>query len=165
MLVPVIQPSEFFFFTVHFFVCSLFIYFYFTILYWFCHILTWIHHGYTWVPNPEPPSHHPPYIISLGHPSALASSILYPVLNLDWWFISYMIVYMFQCHSPKLSHSLPLPQSPKVCSIHLCHFEMITMKGLVCSKEEVRSVSSILHYLDHTFVIIPLRKHVVYLFS
>ena len=26
--------------------------------------------------------------------------------------ISYMIFYMFQCHSPKSSHPLPLPQSP-----------------------------------------------------
>ena len=31
----------------------------------------------------NPPSHHPPHIISLGHPSAPAPSILYPVLNLD----------------------------------------------------------------------------------
>ena len=31
-----------------------------------------------------------------------------------------MIVYMFQCHSPKSSHPLPLPQSPKVHSTHLC---------------------------------------------
>ena len=34
-------------------------------------------------------------------------------LNLDWRFISYMIIYMFQCHSPKSSHPCPLPQSPK----------------------------------------------------
>ena len=27
-------------------------------------------------------------------------------------FISYMILYMFQCHSPKSSHPRPLPQSP-----------------------------------------------------
>ena len=38
----------------------------------------------------------------LGHPSALAPSILYPASNLDWRFISYMILYMFQCHSPKI---------------------------------------------------------------
>ena len=68
------------------------------------------------------PSHLPPHIISLGHPSAPAPSILYPVSNLDWWFISYMIVYMFQCHSPKSSNPLPLPQSPKVRSTHLCLF-------------------------------------------
>ena len=45
----------------------------------------------------------PPHTISLGHPSASAPSILYPASNLDWWFISYMILYMFQCHSPKSS--------------------------------------------------------------
>ena len=44
---------------------NFFFFFYFTILYWFCHMLTWICHGCTWVPNPEPPSHLPPHIISL----------------------------------------------------------------------------------------------------
>ena len=29
---------------------------------------------------------------------------------------------MFQCHSPKSSHPLPLPQSPQDCSIHQCLF-------------------------------------------
>ena len=42
-----------------------FSFFYFTILYWFCHTSTWIHHGCTCVPNPEPPSHLPPYTIPL----------------------------------------------------------------------------------------------------
>ena len=59
----------------------------------FCHTLTWISHGCTCVPHPEPPSHLPPHPIPQGHPSAPAPSILYPVLNLDWQFISYMIVY------------------------------------------------------------------------
>ena len=92
--------------------------FYFTILYWFCHTLTWIHYGCTWVPKHEPPSHLPPLIISLDHPHAPAPSILYPASDMDWRFVSYMIVHMFQCHSPKSSHPLPLPlpQSPKVCS-------------------------------------------------
>ena len=86
--------------------------FYFTILYWFCHTSSWIHHGCTWVPNPEPPSHLLPRIISLDHPHAPAPSILYPVSNTDWRFLSYMIVHMFQCHSPKSSHPLPLPEYP-----------------------------------------------------
>ena len=66
--------------------------------------------------------HLPPHTIPLGHPSALAPSILYPASNLDWRFISYVTLYMFQCHSPKSTHLLPLPQSPKDCSIHLCLF-------------------------------------------
>ena len=68
----------------------------------------------------------PLYIISLDHPRAPAPSILYPVSNIDWWFVSYMIVYTFQCHSPKSSLPLPLPQSPKDCSIHLCLFCCLT---------------------------------------
>ena len=43
----------------------------------------------------NPPSHLPPHTIPLGHPSAPAPSILYPASNLDWRFISYMILYMF----------------------------------------------------------------------
>ena len=108
-----------------------FFFFYFPILYWFYHTLTWIRHRCTWVPNPEPPFHLPPHIISLGHPSAPAPSILYPVSNLDYRFISYMIVYMFQCHSAKSSHPLPLPQSPKVCSLLLCLFCCLTYRVII----------------------------------
>ena len=117
----------------NFFIFLIFIFtlFYFTKLYWFWHTLTWICHGCTWVPNPEPPSHLPPHIISLGHPSASAPSILYPASNLYWRFISHIILYMFQCHSPKLSHPLPLPQSPKVCSIHLCLFCCLTYRVII----------------------------------
>ena len=61
--------------------------------------------------NPPPTSLLPPRTIPLGCPSAPAPSIQYRALNLDWRLISYMI-YMFQCHSPKSSHTLPLPQSP-----------------------------------------------------
>ena len=104
------------------FLFFLILFFNFTILYWFCHISTWIRHMYTHVPHPESSSLLPPRTIPLGHPSAPAPSILYLASNLDWWFVSYMILYMFQCHSPKSSHPLPLPQSPKDCSIHQCLF-------------------------------------------
>ena len=108
-----------------------FYFFYFTILYWSCHTSTCIRHGCTHVPHPEPPSHFPSHTIPLGHPSAPAPSILYPTLNLDWWFISHMILYMFQCHSPKSSHPLPLPQSPKDCSIHLCLFCCLAYRVII----------------------------------
>ena len=111
------------------FFLKFFKFFYFTILYWFCNTLTWICHGCTWVLNPEPPSHLPPQIISLGHPSAPAPSILYPVLNLDWRFVSYTIVYMFQCYSPKSSHPLPLPQSPKSV-LYICVSFAVSHTGL-----------------------------------
>ena len=54
----------------------------------------------------------PPHTIPLDRPSAPAPSIQYRASNLDWQLVSYMIFYMFQCHSPKSSLPLPLPQSP-----------------------------------------------------
>ena len=95
-----------------------FFFFNFTILYWFCHISKWICHRYTCVPHPEPSSLLPPHTVPLGCPSAPAPSIPYSASNLDWRLISYMILYMFQCHSPKSSHPLPLPRSPQDCCIH-----------------------------------------------
>ena len=100
-------------------------------MYWFCHTLTWICHECTCVPHPEPPFHFPPNPIILGHPSAPAPNTLYHASNLDWWFVSHMIFYMFQCHSPILSHPCPLPQSPKDCSIHLCLFCCLVSRVIV----------------------------------
>ena len=77
------------------------------------------------------PSQLPPHIISLDHPCAPTPSILYLVSNIDWCFISYMIVYMFQCHSPKSSHALPLPHSGKVHSIHLCLFCCLAYRVII----------------------------------
>ena len=112
-----------------FFLIFIFTLFYFTILYWFCHTLTWIHHRCTCIPKHEPPSDLPPHNISLGHPHAPAPSMLYPASDIDWRFVSYMIVYMFQCHSPKSSH--PLPLSPKVRSIHLCLFCCLAYRVII----------------------------------
>ena len=70
-----------------------------------------------------------PRTIPLGHPSAPAQSIQYRASNLDWRLVSYMVLYMFQCHSPKSSH--PLPQSPKDCSIHQCLFCCLVHRVIV----------------------------------
>ena len=94
------------------FIYFIYLVFYFTILYWFCHTSTCIRHGCTRVPHSETPSHLPPHTIPLGHPGAPAPSFLYPASKLDWWFVSYMILYMFQCHSPK-SSPLPSPTESK----------------------------------------------------
>ena len=114
------------------FFCNFVILFFnFTILYWFCYISTWVHHRYTCVPHPEPSSLLPPRIIPLGHPSAPPPSIQNRASNLDWQLISYMILCMFQCHCPKSSHPLPLPQSPKDFSIHQCLFCCLVYRVIV----------------------------------
>ena len=116
---------------IFFVVVVLFLFFNFTILYWFCHISSWIHHRNTHVPHPETSSLLPPRTIPLGRPNAPAPSIQYRAPNLDWWLVSCMILYMFQCHSPKSSYPLPLPQSPKDCSIHQCLFCCLVHRVIV----------------------------------
>ena len=68
--------------------------------------------------NPPPTSLSVPsfWVIPVHQPQA--SSILHRTWTGDSFF--YMIFYMSQCHSPKSSHPLPLPQSTKDCSIHQC---------------------------------------------
>ena len=97
----------------------------------FCHTFTWISHGFTCAPHPEPPSHLPSCPILQGHPSAPALSTLSHALNLDWWSISHMIIYMFQCYSLKSSHPRLLPQGPTVCSLHLCLYCYLAYRVIV----------------------------------
>ena len=80
----------------------------FTILYWFSHTLTWICHGCTCVPHPEPSSHLPPHPIPLGHPSAPALSTLYHASNLDWRFVSHIVIHV----SMPFSQTIPPSSSP-----------------------------------------------------
>ena len=61
----------------------------------------------SWTLLPPPSPFHP-------SGSSQCTSPKHPVscIEPDRQLISYMIFYMFQCHSPKSSHPLPLPQSP-----------------------------------------------------
>ena len=95
----------------------------------FCHTFTWISHESTCVPHPEPSSHLPPHPIPQGQPSAPALSTLSHASNLDWRSVSHMIIYMFQCHSPKPYHPHPLPQSSKTV-LHICVSFAISHTGL-----------------------------------
>ena len=97
----------------------------------FCHTLTWISHGCTYVTHPEAHSHLPPHPIPQGCPSALALRALSHASNLDWRSSSHMIIYMLQCYSLKSSHPRLLPQSPKVCSLHLCLFCCLTYRVII----------------------------------
>ena len=62
------------------------------------------------------------------HPSGssqwTALSTLSHASNQDWRSVSHMVIYMFQCYSLKSSHPRLLPQSSKVCSLHLYLFHL-----------------------------------------
>ena len=94
----------------------------------------------------NPPAHLPPHPIPVGHPSAPAPRTLYHASNL--WFISHVIIYIFQCHSPKSSHPCPLLQSPKNCSIHLCLFCCLTYRVIVAAAAAAKSLQSCLTLYD-----------------
>ena len=66
------------------------------------------------------------WVIPVHQPQA--SSIVHRTWTGDSF---HMILYMFQCHSPKSSHPLPLPQSPKDCSIHWCLFCCLIYRVIV----------------------------------
>ena len=107
---------------------------YFTVLWWFCHTMTWISHECTCVPHPDPPSHLSPHPIPQSHPSAPALSTLSHASNLDCfmiWYVSHMIIYMFQCYFLKSSHPHLLSQSPKDCSIYLCPFCWVAYRVII----------------------------------
>ena len=77
---------------------------------------------YIFPPVLNPPPHLPPHPIPLGCPSAPALSVLFHASILEWSSISHMVTYMFQCYSLKSFRPRLLPQSPRVCSLHLSLF-------------------------------------------
>ena len=103
----------------------LFFNFFFTILYWFCHTSTCICHGCTRVPHPEPPlPPHSPY-----HPSwsSQCTSPKLPVSCIESGLVVHFLydnIHVLMPFSQIIPppHPVPLPQSPKDCSIHLCRF-------------------------------------------
>ena len=76
------------------------------------------------------PSHLPPHTIPLGHPSAPAPSFLYPASNLDWRFISYMVLYMFQRHSPKSWPPPPPHHRVQKAVLYICVSFAVSHTGL-----------------------------------
>ena len=81
-------------------------------------------------PIPIPPP------TSLSIPSSGSSQCTSPehlshASNLGWWSVSHLIVYLFQCYSLRTSHPCLLPQSPKVCSVHLCLFFCFAYRVIV----------------------------------
>ena len=79
-----------------------------------------------WSPLPPPSPSHPSGSSQCAGPE-------HPVLCIEPGLAICLTYdkYMFQCYSLKSSHPLPLPQSPKVRSIHLCLFCCLTYRVIV----------------------------------
>ena len=88
----------------------------------------------------NPTSRLTPHTIPLGHPGAQAPSILYHASNLDWRFVSYKILYMFQCHSAKSSH----PPSPTESKRLFYTFVSLLLSRIHALEKEMTTHSSIL---------------------
>ena len=107
--------------------CSFFFFFNFILFYNTVFVLPYIDmnpprvymHSQIWTPLPPPSPYHPSESSQCTNPKHP-----YPASNLDWWFVSYMILYMFQCHSPKSSHPLPLPVSLLLSRIQGYHYHL-----------------------------------------
>ena len=96
-------------------------------------VLPYIYMNQPWVDMYSPswtPLLFPSPSLPLGHPSVPGLSTLSHAPNLDWWSISH-VIHMFQCCSLKSSHPCLLPQSPKVCSLHLCLSCCLTYRIIV----------------------------------
>ena len=65
-------------------------------------------------PLPPPSASHPS-----GSSQCTSPEHLYHASNLGWWSVSPLIIYLFRCCSLETSHPRLLPQSPKVCFVHL----------------------------------------------
>ena len=89
----------------------------------FCHISTGMCHGCACVPwSWMTPSQNPPQPVPLRCPRAPALGVLLYASNLHCSSTLHTAIYMFQCYFLILSHPCLLPQSPKVCYLHLCLF-------------------------------------------
>ena len=145
-----------------------FIYFNWRLFYNIVLVLPYINMNPPWVYMCSPSwtsLHLPPHTIPQGHPSAPVPSIQYHALNLDWRFVSHMILYMFQCYSPKSSHSRPLPQSLRSLSLakplfkNQPHFRFFLRPSLTISVLQEASLLSALRKLDHPSFVIYYQPH------
>ena len=74
----------------------------------------------SWNPLPPPtPSH------LSGSSQCTSPEHLSHASNLDWWSVSQLIIYMFQCYSVRSSHPHLLPQSQQICSVYLHLFKTL----------------------------------------
>ena len=80
----------------------------------------------SWSPLPPPSPSQPSGSSQCTSPEHLSNAS-----NLGWWSVSPLIVYLFQCYSLRTSHPRLLPQSPKVCSVHLCLFFCFAYRVIV----------------------------------
>ena len=80
----------------------------------------------SWSPLLPPSPSHPSGSSQCTRPEHLSHAS-----NLGWWSVSSLTVYLFQCYSLRISHPHLLPQSLKVCTVHLCLFFCFAYRVIV----------------------------------
>ena len=94
-------------------------------------------------------------------PSAPAPSTLSHASNLDWQFVSHMIIYMFQCHSPK-SSPLSLSHRVQKTVLYICVSFAVSHTGLslpsfyICYLETNLMNSKRMRYLTHLSICVSI---------
>ena len=106
----------------------------------------------------------PPHTTPLGRPSALAPSIQYRALNLDWRLISYMILYMFHIHMRRCSTFLTIRETQIKTTVryHLTPVRLVIIKKSTNNKcwRECGEKGNFLHCWWECKLIQPLWKTV-----
>ena len=104
-------------------------------------------------PYHESPFHFPRHRILLDCSRALTLGALLHASNLRLSSVSHMVIYIFQCYSLKSSHPHLLPQSPKVCSLHLCLFCCLAYRvGVTISLNSIYlCICANIRYLSFSF--------------
>ena len=90
------------------------------------------------IPSPASLSIPPLWAFPVHQPWALSHAS-----NLGWWSVSPLIVYLFQCCSLRTSHLHLLPQSLKVCSVHLCLFFCFAHRVIITIFKNVGVMGSV----------------------
>ena len=103
------------------------------------------------IPIPPPASLSNPILLGLPSAPALSIRLMHPTRAGDLF--QPLIVYLFQCGSLWTSHPRLLPQSPRVCSVHLCLFFCFAYRVIILMEGNNMCICSPLCFRHQCFLL------------